>query len=506
MKRKLFILFFIGAVYQHGLCQRRHNGPQPADQRAAITVLDLRYLLGSSYKNADSIKVIWDAAHAIATLQGIVNRNSPDFYIKYIVTDGRSIDDYWLDKYRQPGKWLSARPVVQLNNIDEAFVCYKKRVKGLVVYDPAVAATSNIASSIAGIEDLIAVRYDTSPTSIYTKLISMGFAVKQWLVNKDGSSLFTGSGIIPGTGLPSTGSAKNDAYRWFIRQYLKTGKCNTAYAAYYIDQYWMQKPGSAPANHHTLTNHDFFVSKKGFFFDLSPWDDEPATDDPGQAAGTDYATLKLLLQYAYAQNGGQAMLHIGGFPSWAFKYTCHAGGKHQDVETEWQYTRLISAYNAFQDADAIGYGAMANASFWAHFPLKSSYPQNRTTIEALKKQGLLAANGKFKTGNKNFVVFYAGDYDAASWVYQKIPFIWDDSSRGKVPLMWSVSPVLERRAPMALDYMRETATANDFFAAADNGAGYLNPGMLQAPRDISGLPDGAEAWEAHNNLFINDGI
>ena len=54
---------------------------------------------------------------------------------------------------------------------------------------------------------------------------------------------------------------------------------------------------------------------------------------------------------------------------------------------------------------------------------------------------------------------------------------------------------------MALHYMRETASNNDYFAAADNGAGYLMPGMLQAPRDISGLPDGLDAWANHCKPF-----
>ena len=57
------------------------------------------------------------------------------------------------------------------------------------------------------------------------------------------------------------------------------------------------------------------------------------------------------------------MCYIGGFPSWAFKYTQHAGGMHGDVATEWEFSKLIGAYNAFKDADAIGYGALANASF-----------------------------------------------------------------------------------------------------------------------------------------------
>lgn len=70
-----------------------------------------------------------------------------------------------------------------------------------------------------------------------------------------------------------------------------------------------------------------------------------------------------MLLLAYQQNKGEKYCYIGGFPSWAFKYTKHAGGIHDDVPTEWEFLRLISAYNAFKDADAIAIGALANASF-----------------------------------------------------------------------------------------------------------------------------------------------
>jgi hypothetical protein len=55
---------------------------------------------------------------------------------------------------------------------------------------------------------------------------------------------------------------------------------------------------------------------------------------------------------------------------------------------------------------------------------------------------------------------------------------------------------------MAMAYLRETATRNDYFVSADNGAGYANPGMLQAPREPSGLPDGLNAWAKHCTPFF----
>ncbi len=466
-----------------------------------IALYDLQYLDQLDLNNPDNIRTIWDHVHTLATLQGIVNRDKPRLYLFYIENEGINIDRYWWNKYRQSGKWLHDKDTMVYSDIVQLIGSFKNDIKGAVVYDPAVASTSNVASAIAGIEELIAVRYDTSSASLYRKLILEGphIPVKVRLISQEGKSVFTGKGTIPGTDRQSSGSAKNDAYIWFIEHYLKKGKCNTRYGAYYIDQQWMFRPTATRINHHTLTNHDFFVSKKAFFFDLSPWSDECATDDPSQPAGTDVNTLKEMLLLAYQQNDrGNKFTYIGGFPPWAFKYTRHAGGTHDDVPTEWEYSRLISAYNAFKDADAIGYGALANASFWQHYPLHKVYPQKWISRDDLRKQGYLDQEGKLNLGNRNFFIFYVGDYDASSWLSQTTPTIWDHPQRGRVPLMWSISPVLEERVPMAWEYRRETATEDDYFAASDNGAGYLMPGMLQEPRPISGLPDGTKAWARHN--------
>ena len=139
---------------------------------------------------------------------------------------------------------------------------------------------------------------------------------------------------------------------------------------------------------------------------------------------------------------------------------------------------------------------MANASFWQHFPTAERYPQKWVTEDDLRRRGYLDEQGKVKIDGRKFYIFYVGDYDASSWITSVLPYLWSDSARGEYPLMWCISPVLARRAPMVMDYVRRTASPNDYFAAADNGAGYLMPGMLQEPRE-SGLPDGLDAWANH---------
>jgi hypothetical protein len=130
-----------------------------------------------------------------------------------------------------------------------------------------------------------------------------------------------------------------------------------------------------------------------------------------------------------------------------------------------------------------------------HFPLKSSYPQRKPTLDDLKSRGLVDEKGK--VAKKSFVTIYVGDYDAAAWLYQRIPDIWDDPARGEIPLGWAFNPTLAERFAPGMAYTRRTKTDNDFFMAGDSGAGYINPGHLQEPREFSGLPSGVKTWKRH---------
>jgi hypothetical protein len=363
---------------------------------------------------------------------------------------------------------------------------------------------------VAGAENLIAVRYDKSNDSLFNLLSNkLKYPIRVWLVEKDGSSIFTGKGKIPGTERYTTGSPKCDSYIWMKERYIETGKLSPVNGAYYIDYYWTKYPQRGHVNYHNLTNHDYFVSNKAWFFDLSVWADEPATDEPAQRPGTDRNTLKELLLSCYKKVDGNEMIYIGGFPPWAHKYTQSAGYRHPDVATEWEYCAILSAYNAYKDADAIGYGAMANASFWQHFPLKEKYPQKWVSHDQLRQRGYLTEDGKVNFAGRQFYIFYVGDYDSSAWLYQRMPDIWDDPNRGKIPMMWAVSPVLEKRSPMVMDYIRSTATEKDYFVAADNGAGYINPGALRyskyfsGERAISGLPDGLNVWKEHCRKYYS---
>src|SRR5690606_38739102 len=110
------------------------------------------------------------------------------------------VDGYWLDRLRQPEGWLKNKTLEPVNDIAQLVERFRPFIKGAVVWDPEVDATSNVASTIAGADNLIPIRYDPAPGSLYTRLIS-GAPQLPVVVNLVGK--FTGTGIIPGTGRPS---------------------------------------------------------------------------------------------------------------------------------------------------------------------------------------------------------------------------------------------------------------------------------------------------------------
>lgn len=451
-----------------------------------VFTLDARPWRRFDARDARAVRAVWDRLHLLAALQGLANREEPRLYLFYCSEWGIDTDAFWLEDFRRPGGWLETTEIRALPDLDAALREFAGVFAGLVAYDERVPATSNLASTAAGVERLLPVRFDPEPGSLYHHLThDLGLEVKLWLVRADGTSLFTGP------------SPKTAAYRWALDRWLDPRRPGAGpVGGYYLDAAWLRLAGNAGPDLHTLSNHDWFIARRGFFFDLSPWADEAPVDEPDQPMGADRAVLLDILRRLYDRAGG-GIVKLGGFPPWPYKYTTHAGaGRHQPVPTEWEFTRLISQYNAYHEADAAGLGAMANASFCAHYPLRERYAQtHRPPSEATwRARGFLDAQGR--VAPRYYVGHYVGDYDAPSWWAKSVPAFFRDPARGRVPLGWAVDPNLADRAPHAMDYAYRHATTNDVFIAGDSGAGYLNPRGLTVRPD-SGLPSGLEAWTAY---------
>ena len=430
----------------------------------------------------------YDAIKFMVSLQGLENRNGVSVYMK----DHTS--DTWLTFFRaQQDGLLYGKKIVTLNSLDAVLDKLGNRIKahGIVVWDPAQPFTSNIATTVCGVEGYLPVMYSEDEDSLYVQLTEeYGNSV----VKMDLRGKFTGKkgAVIWDTAVASTGSAKCDAYLWAIEKYVKTDKTSRAYIAYMTDYYPLSENGGGQFLDNSvyetyLPDQDFVVAKKIFTFDLSVWSDEPATDDPAQPAGLDYQTLCKLLRYQYDRNDGDISQCIG-FPPFPYKYTARVGGRHGDVATEWETVEVMTAYNIAVQADCPGPSSLYNASVFCQ------YKQQMTYTQAAKRKAALSPLPPLED-NTYYLCMYMGDFDAASWTYHIGTRFWKDPARGKVPAAWGFNPNLMDRVPMLWDYFYATATENDVFVGGDSGAGYVNPTLLEAgKRQHSDLPDGLAAW------------
>jgi hypothetical protein len=90
-----------------------------------------------------------------------------------------------------------------------------------------------------------------------------------------------------------------------------------------------------------------------------------------------------------------------------------------------------------------------------------------------------------------------GDYDLAHPAqillanYAASP--WLDERRGQIPLAWGLNPALVEDIPGIINYLYATQSDQDYFVAANSGAGYLNP---------DALPEvGLLRWLGRSNAF-----
>ncbi len=391
----------------------------------------------------------YDEAMVVACLQGIINRDSPEVYLLpssinrpdywFLTPTDIPRTEYWLDIMTSDNRWLSDYDIASFSDIDVLYTLAEGKVKGAVIWDKNVPATFNVATTIAGVEDAIVLSPDNAENYI-----------QKWNLPllKDLRGMFTGE---------VTGSKKNDAYRWAIDNYLKTGRCSTQQVCLYEDTFWTRDSG---VDRYVVVR-DWAIMNRSFVYDLSPWGDEAPLDDPNQPIGTDLETYKFMLNEISKNSGGREMTEIAGFFSFS-KYSNIAPNKsiHEPVATEWESVYLMSPYNCYQNTVA---DDCYNQSFHSQAPV-TTLKQNRPVLKSLK--------------NKTYICFLMADFDSATPLYDFLPDYWDDPKRGELPVAWGINPNLIVTYPDIIKYFYDTRTPNDYFTADASAAGYINPNRV----------------------------
>lgn len=204
-------------------------------------------------------KIRYDYMKLATALQGLANRTEPQLWLfapqgDEAINAGWNMDTYWLTELRQDDGFLSGYTIQSVADFWQLFTIFEDCYNGIVLWDESVPATANVASTIAGVENLLPVRYATGEKDVYTLMQQHGFSktdVKKTLVGK-----FTGNGTIPDSQTVSTGSAKDDAYIWAKENYLDKGLTNAELMTYALDG------GTWALEDDTVTENDaVFVSQ-----------------------------------------------------------------------------------------------------------------------------------------------------------------------------------------------------------------------------------------------------
>ncbi|MFN3422287.1 MAG: GxGYxYP domain-containing protein, partial [Armatimonadota bacterium] len=98
---------------------------------------------------ADIRQLPFDWQFLLITLQGLVNRTRPQIYLLFNETDL-----FWLDWLKNRG-WVKTTEMV--SEPRDLIRRFRKIVKGMVIYDPLLPATKNVATMICSVEDAVAV-------------------------------------------------------------------------------------------------------------------------------------------------------------------------------------------------------------------------------------------------------------------------------------------------------------------------------------------------------------
>ncbi len=454
--------------------------------------------------NTDDIKRI------VFSLQGLINR---DFgmdanHTTLIYIAGGTDDNAWLKEMQKEGSIMhsaTADGVTEGMNVVkitkyaafmETFLPVIKKA-GIVLWDGNVPATANVAATICGLDGYLPV---LKKSPLNTTLVNEGVPVKLDLYGKfkDGRK----GQKITGTTVDSTGSAKNDAYLWAMEKYFN--RCTSQYLGYTLDGAPSIKGYSSYADNafalsnqsgsNCLSNHDYLIARRAFFFDLAPYKGDAACDDPAQknglaAAGTDYATMTKLFAMRYQRANG-AFGALMGFPPWWLKYTAYAGqGSKGEVWNEWLFTEIITCYNMAKEADAAQPSYMYNGSLmYKYIPSTKTYQNNKK-----------AENISFDR-NTYYYTIYVGDYDSSAWLKQHIYNMWirnnGDRHLKDTTLMWSINPNLSDRIPVVFDYMFKNKSDNHYFVGGDGGAGYIIPSALFHDRTLAYMGEKRPAGNA----------
>lgn len=345
-----------------------------------------------------------DLLLAVSVLQGLANRVTPEVYL--IGTSGQ--DPQWLSWMLEQGYVKSAKPA---SSPLEFIADYASFVKGAVIVDDAVEASTNVACMLASLDDCLVVS-----EGLYAELTRQG-----------------GPGLVLPIVHDLRGKWKTniEAYEWAYRE-LWPRMSRKALAVMYPNT-----PAQFP--------RDYLVQHRIFTFWASGLAD---AKDPGADPKKEWALAERLLKET------PASIPVLGW------WSCGAPSKGR---SEYDALLLCSRYGKFLSGSEFA----SNMSFHSGVQVPAERFR-QTTFKAATKP-VLDPKKVYVALN----VIDSGD--SLWYLERQQRVVWDDPARGSVPIGWSFTPSFLDVMPAVADWYYANATPNDEMFAAVSGLGYMSP-------------------------------
>lgn len=452
------------------------------------------------------------------TLQGIVNRVQPRIY--YQLQQGPS-DATWLSTMRLP--------TTRYADPWKLFDRYVDAARGLVVYDPDVSDTVNLATTIAGVrnavvvdpalaEKLTAAPYRLPILEDLRGRFSAKLEVYRWaldhLWDKVSHNLFTGiagtnSAAVPGvewTTLaeetePIRDESNKDTYTIDLSGQLGGEAVYVRFSDAFTNDGWGPSVQQVTVIADGETIADFQPTTAGeepFVYDL---DGSSIADggwrfaDGGNSfiyrfappAATTTLTMQVLMwnQYVVDATDTAPTMQVP-FPIFrdyivATKSLCVWLDPYVEEEAA-LFTEIASRFAP--TVPYLGWFVGGHESHGVTLLARESVPVHAAdfytngTVHSGTRARIRTTQPAVPTPplrSKVYVTLTMSEGDNLQYCEHALRSLWDDPKRGAVPINWSINPMLIDAGQTMLSYYQRTQTSNDLLVVGPSGAGYTYP-------------------------------
>ncbi len=462
---------------------------------------------------ADIQQLTGDQQVLLTTLQGIVNRRMPRLYW---FLSGDNTDQTWLNTIKVPHT-VSSDPLSLLGK-------YRDEIRGAIVYDPNVPDTINVATSLAGLKDAViataalANQYQLPILEDLRGRFSTKFDAYNWLLDNYWPSLSHRllTAIGPASPTPITGVPWTTLFE--VSQPVTDASNKAVYtadlssllggAAVYVryqDAYPADGWGPSVSQVTVIADGATIASFQPGTAAESPFLYE--ADSSSLASGWRFADATAYFIYRFVPPAGTKKLtlqtemwnefYVQATNTPPLQYNPFPNLRDYIVATQalvfWLdpslpaeadlFTQILQKVNP--DTPYLGWfvdghedPGVTLCSQYGVVVLAADYLNNATVFGGVRapiRPWQPPANTP-ALENKVYVALTMSEGDNLQFIEHRLRTIWDDPTRGRVPINWSINPLLLDAAPAMLNYFQATQTSNDFLLAGPSGAGYTYPG------------------------------